>query len=142
MSVLNKQKGLTLTEVLVSLMLLALVTVPAINALHTGIVGSAVHADLADNHFRITSKMEQLLSEPFASLADAATAAGGETNPSSYSEAAGPPGRLVVYLAFYDGDNADGDGLPFTGGDLDLLWIRVEAEGTVHAIETIQARGM
>ena len=61
--------------------------------------------------------------------------------PTSYSELAGSPGRLLVYLSNYDGDNADADGDPFTGTEPDLLWIRVEIEDSVHALETVRARG-
>ena len=52
-----------------------------------------------------------------------------------------PPGRLLVYLSLYDGDNADADDNPFTGTDPDLLWIRIDVEDTVHTLETITANG-
>lgn len=135
------QTGLTLVEVLVTMVLLGILLIPAMQALHTGIVGADVHGDMASVNFRLTSQLEVLLAEPFSDLADAASAAGGPGVATTYSESAGPPGRLVVLLAFYDGDNADADGNPFTGGDSDLLWIRVEAEDTIHAVETIAARG-
>ena len=134
----QRQFGLTLVEVLVALTLLALVIVPAISALQTGVSGTAVHADLAANHHRLTARMETLLAEPFAALA---AAAGSPTVPSSYSDPAGPPARLLVYLAQADGDNADNDNQLHTGADAGLLWIRVEAEGTVHALETLRAAG-
>ena len=135
------ESGLTLVEVLVTIVLLALILVPAINALQTGVVGADVHADIASGHFRLTSRLEELLAEPFADLSDAAIAAGAPTTPSSYSEPAGPPGRLLVYLSLYDGDNADGDDDPFTGTDPDLLWIRVDVEDAVHTLETVKASG-
>ena len=135
------ESGLTLVEVLVTMVLLAVVLVPAISALQTGVVGADVHADIASGHFRLTSRLEELLAEPFADLSDAAIAAGSPTTPSSYSDPAGPPGRLLVYLSLYDGDNADADDNPFTGTDADLLWIRVDVEDTVHTLETVTARG-
>ncbi|MDJ0917708.1 MAG: prepilin-type N-terminal cleavage/methylation domain-containing protein [Woeseiaceae bacterium] len=141
MSRLRQQLGLTLVEVLVTIVLFAVLLVPAISALRTGIVGTGVHADVAANHYRLASAIEDLLTEPFADLNDAATAAGGPTTMSSYSEAAGTPGRLLVYLSVYDGDNADGDDDPFTGGDDGLLWVRVEIEGATGSLETIRARG-
>lgn len=131
------ETGLTLVEVLVTLVLLGIVVVPAIRALQTGIVGTGVHSDLATEHVRLSSRLEELLAEPFVSLQQAALDAGGPGVASSYSEAGGSPSRLLVYLGFYDGDNADADGDPFTGTEPDLLWIRVEAEGTVHALQTI-----
>ncbi len=136
-----RQRGLTLVEVLVSVVLLAVLLVPAISALQTGIVGAQVHADVSTSHYRLTSQVEALLADPFADLLDAAIAAGGPGTPTSYSELAGSPGRLVVYLSPYDGDNADSDDDPFTGTEPGLLWIRVEIEDSVHAVETVRARG-
>jgi len=135
------ESGLTLVEVLVAIVLLALILIPAINALQTGVVGADVHADIASGHFRLTSRLEELLAEPFADLSDAAIAAGSPTTPSSYSEPAGPADRLLVYLSLYDGDNADTDDNPFTGTDPDLLWIRVDVEGTVHTLQTLKTDG-
>jgi hypothetical protein len=42
-----------------------------------------------------------------------------------------------VFLSRYDGDNADGDGDPFTGTDGDLIWVRVEIPGTTLDIEAL-----
>ena len=137
----RNQSGLTLVEVLVAVTLLAVLLIPAMRALQTGIVGADVHSDIAANHFRLTSRLEELLAEPFVDLSDAAIAAGAPTTATSYSDAAGPPGRLLVYLSLYDGDNADADNDPFTGTDADLLWIRVDIEDTVHTLETIRASG-
>ena len=141
MSPRQRQSGLTLVEILVAVVLLAILLVPAILALQTGIVGTDVHADVTSNHLRLSSRLEELLAEPFTALQDAASVAGGPTNPSSYSEPATVPGRLVVYLAGYDGDNADADNDPFTGADAGLLWLRVEIEDSAHALETLRAQG-
>jgi len=121
------------------MMLLAILLVPAMRALQTSSMGAEVHAELAVDQFRLTSRMEGLLAEPFGDLE---AAAGGPGVASSYSEAAGPPGRLIVYLSLYDGDNADADDDPFTGTDAGLLWIRIEAEDTVHSLQTIRAQGL
>ena len=137
----RSQWGFTLVEVLVAMALLSLLLVPAISALQTAIEGAEVHGDVAVSRYRISSRLEELLAEPFTDLSDAAIAAGGPTTPSSYSEPAGPPGRLLVYLSQYDGDDADGDGDPFTGTDPDLLWIRVEIDGSVHELSSIIAQG-
>lgn len=137
----RRESGLTLVEVLVAMALLALMLVPAISALQTGAVGADVHSDLATNHFRLTSRMEELLAEPFADLEAAALTAGSPTVETSYSETGGTPGRLLVYLSPCDGDNADNDDDLFTGTDDGILWIRVEAENTVHDLQTVMARG-
>ena len=138
----RRQTGLTLVEVLVAVPLITIVIVPALLALRTSVVGSAVNSDVTNVQYRLTSGLERVLAEPFDSLETAAVAAGGPSNASELSEPAGDPGRLLVFVAFYDGDDADGDGDGFTGADADVLWIRVESEGTVHALETITARGL
>ena len=135
------ERGLSLVEVLIAIVLLGIVIVPAMQALQTGVTGSAVHGDLSTTSYRVTSRLEEVLAEPFHRLAAAADAAGGPTTPSSYSEAAGPPGRLLVFLAYFDADDMDMDGDPFTGVDNDVLWIRVESEYSVHGVETIIASG-
>ncbi|MDH3613678.1 MAG: prepilin-type N-terminal cleavage/methylation domain-containing protein [Gammaproteobacteria bacterium] len=137
----RQEHGLTLVEVLVTIVLLTIVLVPAMRALQTGVVGAGVHGDVSSSHYRLTSRLEELLAEPFADLSDAAIAAGAPTTATTYSEAAGPPGRLLVYLSLYDGDNTDADDNPFTGTDPDLLWIRVEIEDSVHTLQTIRASG-
>ncbi|MDJ0709610.1 MAG: prepilin-type N-terminal cleavage/methylation domain-containing protein [Woeseiaceae bacterium] len=137
----REQRGLTLVEVLVATALLAVMLVPAINALTTSSHGAEVHRELASNRFRLTSRLEDLLAEPFADLQAAAIAAGSPQTATTYSEPAGVPGRIVVYLAACDGDNADGDGNLFTGTDTGLLWIRVAAENTVHDLQTVRAQG-
>jgi type II secretory pathway pseudopilin PulG len=127
--------GFSYVEVLVAVGLLALCVVPTMEALQTGVLGAAVHQSETADHYAVAGRLEEVLAEPFASLDAAATAAGGPTNPSSYS--ASP---LLVYLARYDGDNADGDGNPFTGGDDGLLWVRVAVENGGAALETLTTR--
>ncbi len=137
----RQQAGLTLVEVLVTVVLLAILLVPAINALQSGLAGADVHADAARSHYRLVSRLEELLAEPFGNLSDAAIAAGGPSTPSNYSDPAGPPGRLIVYLAAYDGDNADADDDAFTGVDSGLLWIRVDIENSIYSLQTVRTRG-
>ncbi len=137
----RNQTGLTLVEVLVAIALLTVMLVPAINALTTSSQGAEVHRDTASSRFRLTSRLEELLAEPFMDLEAAATAAGSPQIATTYSEPAGVPGRLVVYLGTCDGDNADGDDDLFTGTDDGILWIRVAVENTVHDLQTIRAQG-
>lgn len=131
------QRGLTLVEVLVAVALLAVLLVPAIHALHTGYVGAEAHANYSRNHYRLVSRLESVLSESYDSLE---AAAAGPLVASNYSDTAGPTERVLVYFAAYDADNADGDDDPFTGTDLDMLWVRVAIDGSVQDLVSLTAR--
>lgn len=132
--------GFSHVEVLLATVLVTMALVPALDALHAGLLGAEIHTSFAADHYEVRGRLEGVLAEPFAALDDAATAAGGPSVPTSYSDLAGPPERLVVFLSRYDGDNADGDDDPFTGVDEDVLWVRVAIEGTVHVLETLTTR--
>ena len=149
----GREAGLTIVEVLVATMLLAIVLVPALDALYTGMRGRDVHATMAAEHYSVLARMELILAEPYTNLLGAAAAAGNFKTPTAYSDPAGPAGRRVVYVALYDADNADGDANGFTvpdpnsDGDNDpytgysgTLWVRVEAEGSTTAFESLAAR--
>ena len=148
----NRQAGLTLVEVLVAAVLLMAMLVPAMEALRTGMLGNEVLRSTSGEHYAVLSRMEEVLAEPFGTLTSAAAAAGSESTPSSYSDAAGPPDRRLVYVALYDATNADGDGNVFTvldpdldgdgspyTGYTDLLWVRVEVEGSITTLESLVA---
>lgn len=121
--------------------LIAILLVPAIDAMHSGIQGGHLHAEQAIQHGRLTGRLERVLADPFAELATQADAAGDPGVPViAYSDTAGIPHRVLVYLAHYDGDDADTDADPFTGADEDLLWVRVALEDTPDAIETLVTR--
>ena len=147
-----RQSGLSYVEVLVATVLLAIVLVPAIQALHTGVLGADVHTSSVVEHYAALTRLEEVLAEPQSALVVAAAAAGDEKTPTGYSDGAGSPDRRIVYLALYDADNADGDGDVFTvpdpnlDGDNDpytgydgVLWVRVEVEGSVTWLETLSA---
>lgn len=147
-----RQSGLTLVEVLVAAVLLAVVLVPAIDALRTGMLGAEVHATTASNHYAALSRMEEVLAEPHSLLLTAAGTAGNYKTPTAYSDTAGSAQRRLVFIGLYDADDLDGDGNPFTVPDPNLdgdndpytgyvgpLWLRVEIEGSVTAFETLTA---
>lgn len=150
---LSCQRGLSYIEVIIATALIAIALVPMLEALQTGIQGANVHQSLTTDHYQLKAKMEEVLAEPFASLLNAAAAAGNKTVVSSYSDSAGVSQRRLVYLSFYDAADSDGDTNPFTlldpntdadnnpytGSDvvIDLLWIRVEIENSVQAFESL-----
>lgn len=129
----RKQRGLLYVEVMIAVLVLAIAAVPALDALRTATRSNAaddVDADAA----RARDKMEEVLARPYAEL-DAARA--GASTATAYSDAAGTPRRRVVFLERYDGDNADGDNNPFTGGDAGLLWLQVTVDGTAAKLTTL-----
>jgi type II secretory pathway pseudopilin PulG len=131
----SKRGGFSYVEVLVATTILALSLVPALDALQTGLLGSGVDQSLTQSQVRLRSKMEAVLAEPFKALQSAEVAAAG--GPSTYSDAIGTPGRRLVLLSRYDGDDADADGDPMTGADVGLLRVRVEIEASPQFVETL-----
>ena len=136
----NREQGFTYVEVIVAVLLMSLALVPALNAIRQSTAVSKGQQSLIANTYAVFSKMEYILAQPYESLSLAAIAAGGATNPSSYSDPVATPGRRLVFLALYDGDNADGDNQPLTGGDPGLLWVKVELEGEDMAMESLASQ--
>ena len=136
----NPQCGFSYIEVLVATVLIVTALIPAMDALHNGVNASAVYKQRVVAHYRLSSLMEEVLSEPFATLDAAATSAGGPGVATSYSDPSGTTDRRIVYLSRYDGDNADSDNDPFTGIDADLLWVSVGYENSKDWLDTLVAR--
>ncbi len=133
----RRDRGFSYVEVLVAVVILVVALVPAVDALQTGLLGAEVHEVHVVQHYRMLGKLEEVLAQPFGSLDTQALVAGSPSVATTYSDAGGSEYRRLVFLSRYDGDNADSDGDPFTGGDVGLLWVKVEIEGTAHAIETL-----
>lgn len=142
-------KGFLYIEVLVASLLIALAMIPAMNALQTGVASINIHQSLVTQQYNRLSKMEQLQSEPFNNLLTEAAEAGSKSTISSYSDAPGSVNRRLVYLSLYDADadpfsltdpNSDGDNNIYTGSTANLIWIRVETEGTPQGLETLISR--
>lgn len=136
----GRERGASYVEVLVGAAIISIALVPMLDALRAGAVVSEQQTQQVINHFALTARLEELLVEPYSSLSSAAAAAGSTSVPSSYSDSAGTPSRRLVFLSLYDGDNADTDNDPFTGTDDSLLWIRVQFEDSVHAVEALKMR--
>ena len=134
---MNAQQGLSYIEVLVATVLIAITLVPMMEALQPGLQSADLHREQSRIHFAIRGEVETLLAEPFHELDAAATAAGAHDVETTYSNpAADVPYR--VFLWRYDVDNADGDDNVFTGGEADLLWLRVTSSADDgYAIETL-----
>ena len=126
-------------ELLIATLLIVIMLVPALDAMQSGIQGSGVHTQLAQNQYRMISKLEQTLALPFSELLIQADLVANPTVliPAPYSDAAGTESRRLVFLARYDGDNADADNDPFTGTDAGLLWVRVTIADSPRALGTV-----
>lgn len=134
MSMRARQAGLSYVEVLIATALLGVALVPALDALRGGVAASRGGAAVAAEWTRAQDRLEQVLALPWAQL-DAA--AGAPTTPGALSDAAGTPARRLVYVARYDGDNADADNDPYTGTDAGLLWVSVAIEGSAVRLSTL-----
>jgi hypothetical protein len=135
----SQSRGLTYLEVMISTVLIVITLVPALDALSSGILGSRLHREQVSNQSRLTEKMEQTLATPFAELLTQADAIADPNIliPAPYSDASGTDFRRLVYIAHYDGDNADADNDVFTGTEAGLLWVKVVVEGTPLSVETL-----
>jgi len=135
----QRQAGFSYMELLIATLLIVILLVPALDAMQSGVQGSGIHTELARNQYRMISKMEQTLALPFGQLLKQANLVADPTVliPAPFSDPAGTESRRLVFLARYDGDDADGDNDPFTGTDEGLLWVRVTIEDGPRSLETV-----
>jgi Tfp pilus assembly protein PilV len=100
----NAQRGFSYVEVLLSVVLLAVLLVPALEALQTAVAGNQ-NAALVVRDLALQDKMERVLSRPFADLYTQTYAPGGNTTTSvsdALSDPVGTPKRRNVVLYRYD----------------------------------------
>jgi len=135
----QRQAGFSYMELLIATLLIVIMLVPALDAMQSGIQGSGIHTQLAQNQYRMISKLEQTLALPFSELLTQADLVADPKVliPAPFSDPAGTESRRLVFLARYDGDNDDGDKDPFTGTDAGLLWVRVTIENSPRSLETV-----
>jgi hypothetical protein len=127
-----RQAGFYYAEALVSTVIVGVCLAPAVSALHSALQAPALEISIAESRLSLQKKLEHVLAQPYTNLDNAALAAGSPATPSSYSESA-----VLVYLARYDGDNADGDNDPYTGTDPGLLWVRVQTAGGTQSLAAL-----
>ena len=130
------QSGLSYIEVIVATLLIAVALVPMMEALGPGLQGAQIHRDQAEVNFVLSGKLERVLAEPFADLDAAATAAGHYKNPTVYSDT-GASVPHQVFIWHWDADNADADDDGLTGGDDDILWVRVATADGLTDLQTL-----
>ena len=134
----SEQRGFSYAEVLLSVILLAMLLVPAMQALNTAILGGS--NNLAAKQLSLRSKMEEVLSKPFGKLYAETYLSGGNTTTSvsaNFSDVSGAAGRrIVVFYRFDAATNA------LSSNDTGLLYVSVyyEAEGSANALNTLVGR--
>jgi hypothetical protein len=133
------QRGFSYAEVLLSVVLLGILLVPALQALTTGIAGGGSSA-LAARQLNLSNKMEEVLSKPFGQLYAETYLSGGNTATSvstSLSDAAGATDRRVVVLYRYDAA-----AMALSANDTGLLYLSVyyEVDGGAAALNTLVGR--
>ena len=136
---LKPQQGISYIEVLVATVLIALMLVPALEALLPGIEGAALHKQRSKELFVLQGQLETVLAQKFDDLDNAATTAGAYNVATSYSNAASEI-PYNVYIWRYDINNEDGDDDVNTGGEGDLLWIKITNESDSGVLQTLISR--
>ena len=141
--IITHSSGFSYLEVLIAVGVIAVCLVPAMDALKTGVRGTDVHESTLVDHYALQTKMEEVLAEPFSSLAAASSEAGSLTIPTHYSDQTPfttTDNRQIirqVYIWPYDGDNADSDNDPFSGTDAGLLYVKVQINDSPLSLETL-----
>ena len=132
------QRGFSYAEILLSVALLAILLVPALQALSVGIADNP--SGLAPRQLSLTSKLEEVLSNPFSKLYAETYQVGGNSTTSvsaNFSDAAGATDRRVV--VFYRFDAAANT---LSANDTSLLFVSVyfEADGSAGGLNTLTGR--
>jgi len=133
------ERGFTYVEVLLSVVLLMVLLVPAMEALQSGVANNQSRAVLGRER-PLREKMETTLAKPFATLYAETYAPGGNTTTSvstSLSDPAGVAGRRNVVVYRYDPSTAT-----LSAADTGVLAIQVyyEADGSAGALSTLLGR--
>ncbi len=129
------RSGYAYVEVLLSVVLLGILLVPALQALQSGVAGSS--SAIATQQVGLRAKMEEVLAKPFYDLYKETYAAGGNTTSAvstTFSDAAGSANRRVVVLYRFDtGSNG------LSNNDTGLLYVQVyyESDGSANALSTL-----
>lgn len=149
MSETTQHQGFTYIEVMIAIFILVTAIGPAMEALQSGMNGSAIHQSLSRQHYAMNTRMESVLAQPYGQLLVAAELTSDATTATSYSDPAGQADRVLVYLAVYDADadpftlidpNSDLDNNIYTGDASHLMWVKVEVENSALSIESLISR--
>lgn len=120
-----RHHGVAYVEAVLATVMVAVLLVPALNALTTGLLGTEVRSELGNQALSLQSKLDEVLAKPYSTLL-AETNAPNANSPSTVSAAlSDPPGpaRRIVTLYRTEGDRVASE------ADTGLLHIRVAWEG-------------
>jgi Tfp pilus assembly protein PilE len=134
----SAQSGFFYAEVLLSVLLLGILLVPAMQALNTAISGST--SNLAARQLMLRSKMEEVLSQPFSALYAQTYLVGGNTASSvsaTFSDGPSATDRRVAVLFRFDAASN-----VLSSNDTGLVQVNVyyEADGSANALNTLAGR--
>jgi len=135
----SAQSGFSYTEVLVSVLLLGILLVPAMEALSTAISGSTGNS--AERQLTLRSRMEEVLSQPFSALFDETKLPGGNTPnaiSATFSDAPGATDRIVVVLYRFDAATNVLTSSEVTG--LVFVSVYYKDEGSANALNTLAGK--
>ena len=135
MKIRRRESGMSYMELLIAAAIIAISVIPISEALQTSMKVAQADIDASAAHYRLVGRLETVLAEPFTTLSSQAV---GPTTASSYSDAVATPGRVLVYIAEYDADDADLDGDVFTGGESTLLWVEVATEAGDQSLASLK----
>jgi len=127
--------GFSYVEVLLSVVLIAVLLVPAMQSLNAAISGSS--SNIAARQLNLSNKMEEVLSKPYSTLYAVTSASGGNTATSissSLSDASGAANRRAVTIYRYD---TTSNALSATDTGVLSVSVYYEAEGNTNGLNTL-----
>ncbi len=130
-------RGFSYVEILLSVVLLTVLLVPALQALQSGVAGGQ-SPSLAARQLTLRDEMEQMLAKPFADLYAQTYLPGGNTilANGAFSDPVGATDRRIVVLYRYDASaGAVNPSLKATG--LVFVSVYYEAEGSANGLNTL-----
>ena len=130
--------GFSYVEILLSIVLVGVLLVPALDALRTAITGTSAMAAGASGS-ELQSKMEEVVAAPFSKLYAETYVSGGNTTTSvsAFSDPSGAARRRLVVIYRYD---ALLRALASTDTGLVLVSVYYETEGPDGALNTLVGR--
>ncbi len=147
------ERGFTYVEMMIATAILAVALIPVMQSLQIAGDAGTLAGTAIDRQLSVQSGIDSVLAEDFDTLLAAATAANSAGIATSFSDPVAAEPRRLVYISFYDADNSDLDGDPFTIADDDsdadgnpytnpnaaitLLWVKVQIKGTRQSLQVL-----